>query len=260
MACAGGFFPHGFHAALLARADRLSSCGKPQPRRPVPPVSFGGLEMTTLKRVACFVDGFNLYHAIDDLNKAGPSRHYLKWLSLKQLTQAFIRPTTEEVVDVHYFSAYATWRLDASVRHKQYVAALESTGVKVKLGQFKAKDRSCKKCGAKWTGHEEKESDVNFAVELLNRAWRKEFDRAIIVTADTDIVPVLQMVKRDHPLLHLTAAIPEQRYGNALSLRNACHNSLRIKEAHLLNSLFPEDVLDKDGNIVATRPNKYKPP
>ena len=109
-------------------------------------------------------------------------------------------------------------------------------------------------------GHEEKESDVNFAVELLNRAWRKEFDRAIIVTADTDIVPVLQMIKRDHPALQLTAAIPERRYGNALALRNACHDSLRIKETHLLNSLFSENVADVNVNVLATRPQKYKPP
>ncbi len=216
--------------------------------------------MTALKRVACFVDGFNLYHAIDDLSKAGKSRHYLKWLDLHRLTTAFVRPTTEVVADVHYFSAYATWLPDAHQRHQQYVAALRSVGVTVKLGQFKQKSRSCRQCGANWVGHEEKESDVNFAVELLNRAWRKEFDRAIIVTADTDIVPVLQMVRRDHPSLHLTAAIPAQRYGNALALRNACHDSLRIKEAHLSNSLFSASIVDGDGNILATRPQKYNPP
>lgn len=216
--------------------------------------------MTALKRVACFVDGFNLYHAIADLSKAGKQRHYLKWLDLRKLTQAFIRPTTETVADIHYFSAYATWLPDAHLRHKQYVAALESVKVTVKPGQFKQKNRSCKQCGANWIGHEEKESDVNFAVELLNRAWLEEFDRAIIVTADTDIVPVLQMVKRDHPALHLTAAIPEQRYGNALSLRNACHDSLRIKESHLLKSLFQENVVNGVGDTVAIRPQKYRPP
>ncbi|MBL8420154.1 MAG: NYN domain-containing protein [Dechloromonas sp.] len=216
--------------------------------------------MTALKRVACFVDGFNLYHAIDDLSKMGKPRHYLKWLDLHKLTKAFVRPATEVVADVHYFSAYATWLPDAHQRHQQYVAALQSVGVTVKLGQFKQKSRSCRQCGANWVGHEEKESDVNFAVELLNRAWHKEFDRAIIVTADTDIVPVLQMVKRDHPSLHLTAAIPEQRYGNALALRDACHGSLRIKEAHLLKSLFSASVVDGSGNVLATRPQKYNPP
>ena len=185
------------------------------------------------RRVACFVDGFNLYHAIDDLRKNQKQLNHLKWLDLNKLAHAFIKPTLETITDVHYFSAYAFWLPDASARHRQYVTALESVGVNVKLGQFKNKSRSCKTCKSNWIGHEEKESDVNFAVELLNRTWKKEFDRAIIVTADTDIVPVLQMIKKDHPCLELTAAIPEMRYGNALALREACHNSMRIKERDL---------------------------
>lgn len=216
--------------------------------------------MAEPKRVACFIDGFNLYHAIDDLSLSGKPRHYLKWVDLWALSLGFIRPSVETLTAVHYFSAYATWLPQASARHREYVAALEAKGVNVKLGQFKKKGRSCKSCGAQWDGHEEKESDVNFAVELLNRAWREEFDRAIIVTADTDIVPVLQMVKQVHGHLHLTAAIPERRYGNAISLRNACHSSQRIKETHLLNSLLPEKVADATGLVVATRPVKYEPP
>lgn len=218
------------------------------------------MEMTNLHRVACFVDGFNLYHAIDDLSNSGKQCHYLKWLDLWKLTEAFIRPSLEELTAVHYFSAYASWRPEAQSRHKEYVAALESVGVTIKLGQFKAKSRSCKKCGAQWIGHEEKESDVNFAVELLNRAWHKEFDRAIIVTADTDIVPVLRLIRDQHPGLHLTAAIPEYRFGNALSLRNACTDSVRIKKHHLERSLFPDPVVDAEGNAIVTRPPKYAPP
>ena len=218
------------------------------------------MELADLLRVACFVDGFNLYHAVDDLSRNGKPRHYLKWLDLVKLTRAYIRPAAETVSAVHYFSAYATWLPDASKRHRQYVAALQAVGVNVKLGQFKQKSRACKSCGATWVGHEEKESDVNFAVELLNRAWLKEFDRAIIVTADTDIVPVLQMIKSDRPELKLTAAIPEKRFGHALALRQACHESLRIKEAQILRSLLPQQVKDATGQVVATRPIKYNPP
>jgi hypothetical protein len=43
-------------------------------------------------------------------------------------------------------------------------------------------------------------------------------------------------------------------------LRNACHDSLRIKEAQLLRSLFPQQIIDSAGTVVATRPNKYTPP
>ena len=35
------------------------------------------------KRVACYVDGFNLYHAIDDLRKP-----HLKWVNLWALAES----------------------------------------------------------------------------------------------------------------------------------------------------------------------------
>ncbi|GKS70219.1 hypothetical protein W03_22230 [Nitrosomonas sp. PY1] len=210
------------------------------------------------RRVACFVDGFNLYHSIDELRENQKTLHYLKWLDLKKLVNALIIQSKETITDIHYFSAYAVWLPDAVARHKQYVMALKSVGVNIKLGQFKNKSRSCKQCKSEWIGHEEKESDVNFAVELLNRTWKKEFDKAIIITADTDIVPVLQMIKKDHPDLELTAAIPEKRYGKAIALREACHNSMRIKKKHLENSLFSETIVDSTGKILVTCPLKYK--
>lgn len=45
-----------------------------------------------------------------------------------------------------------------------YVAALRYVGVVPVMGQFKNKDRWCNSCGAKWMGHEEKETDVNIAL------------------------------------------------------------------------------------------------
>ena len=216
--------------------------------------------MSSLQRVACFIDGFNLYHAIDELNQFNRGNsHHLKWLDLKKMATALIRPSKEEISAVYYFSAYAFWLPDKEARHREYVAALQASGVTVKLGEFKNNYRSCKRCSSKWTEHEEKQTDVNLALELLNRAWLKEFDKAIVITADTDIVPVLEMIKRDHSSLELVAAIPQGRYGNAIALRNACHSSVRIKETHLSSSLLPEFVYH-EGQLVATRPPRYEPP
>jgi hypothetical protein len=69
-------------------------------------------------RVACYIDGFNLYHAIRDLQKP-----HLKWLDLRALAQSLCRGG-EDLVKVAYFSAYATWLPGPYSRHRQYVAAL----------------------------------------------------------------------------------------------------------------------------------------
>src|SRR5262245_43834608 len=92
-------------------------------------------------RVVAFIDGFNLYHAVSDLNQA-----HLKWVHLPALCREFIQPPTFRLEEVVYFTAYATWRKGSFARHREYVAALKAVGVRVVLGAFKEKDRGCHKC------------------------------------------------------------------------------------------------------------------
>ena len=58
------------------------------------------------KRVVAFVDGFNLYHAIDNLNEFGPY-DYLKWINLHTLVETFVPAPDFDLVAVKYFSAFA---------------------------------------------------------------------------------------------------------------------------------------------------------
>ena len=84
---------------------------------------------------ACFyIDGFNIYHAVDDLGD-----QTLKWLNMRTLAEALIRPQSETIAAVYYFSAFADFLPDAKKRHEQYVAALQAAGVQVVLGNFKKK-------------------------------------------------------------------------------------------------------------------------
>jgi len=53
-----------------------------------------------MRKVIAYIDGFNLYHAIDDLRKP-----HLKWLDLKALA-ASICGENETLVATKYFSAH----------------------------------------------------------------------------------------------------------------------------------------------------------
>jgi hypothetical protein len=75
-------------------------------------------------RVACFIDGFNLYHSLCALN-----RDDLKWLNLRSLMEKFIDKNRHEIVAIYYFSAYAEWLPGPVKRHRAYVAALKFYGV-----------------------------------------------------------------------------------------------------------------------------------
>lgn len=74
-------------------------------------------------RVECFVDGFNLYHAVADLRL-----HHLKWFDLRKLIETFIDPAEHDLRSVFYFSAFANWLPGPLARHQQYVEALKATG------------------------------------------------------------------------------------------------------------------------------------
>lgn len=206
-------------------------------------------------RVVSFIDGFNLYHSINNLR-----RPHLKWVDLWALSEVFVRPKSELLVDVLYFSAYATWLPSPYRRHRQYVAAQVARGVTPVMGQFKEKDRRCKGCGAKWTAHEEKETDVNIAISLTRLGYRDELDRAVVITRDSDLAPAIRAFVADFPKKSITIVAPPSRYGHSTELVNAASAKAKIRVKQLERCLLPEIVTDAGGNVAARRPASYAPP
>jgi len=213
------------------------------------------------KKVMAFVDGYNFYHSILEMIRSGPmaNREDLKWVDLWMLMNAFIMPSKESLVGVHYFSAYATWKPEAMVRHRQYVRALQHVGVTVKMGSFKERQKKCRYCGSVWPERSEKGSDVNLAIELVNQAHHGNFDKALILTADTDLIPAIQMVRELHPTVAVHAVLPRQRYIAAHAMRGVCNGAIKLNETHLERSLLPAEIHLCDGGVI-TRPVRYSPP
>lgn len=100
---------------------------------------FFGVISLGRERVICFVDGFNLYHAIDAIGKP-----YLKWLDLRLLIIHLTRSKSQIITQILFFSAHPTWKPDSYSRHRNYIAALLATGVTPIMGQFKNKPKQCK--------------------------------------------------------------------------------------------------------------------
>jgi len=209
-----------------------------------------------------YIDGYNVYHGIVDLIK-GPSGkpnsrlNYLKWLDLRSLIQAFTLKSKEEIVKVYYFSAYATWKPEALSRHRAYVAALESTGITVIMGSFKRKEATCKNCKVQYFKHEEKETDVNIALKLLHDAMDGSFDKAIIVTGDSDLKPAIREVKEFNSSLTIVSLIPSKRFFASEDLKSVCDSASRFGIEHIEKSLFPETITTSDGRIIGC-PEAYR--
>ena len=206
-------------------------------------------------KVACYIDGFNLYHAIKGLP---PPNQHLKWVNLWGLASAFIQHGGERLVGVYYFSALAYWLPAEQARHRAFIAANRAVGVTPVLGEFKAKTRRCGSCGAVWTTHEEKQSDVNLAVHLTHHAALGLYDRALVVSADSDMCSAIDLVLSAFPDKQVRILTPPGRYNIAQEIRGMVRTS-RIRPRHIERNLLPAALTDAQGNVIR-RPAKYDPP
>lgn len=203
------------------------------------------------KRVIAFIDGYNLYHSIDN-----SGRNDLKWLNLWELCETLIRnDKNSELIKVFYFSAYAKWNLERTAIHKKYVKALEATGVQPILGNFKKKQKKCNKCLNVWTEHEEKETDVNIAIHLLQKANDDEYDEALLITADTDLTPAIKMVREKHKHKKIISVLPPNSR-NANSLIETANSKISISLELLAKCQFVDELHLANGELIII-PEKY---
>jgi len=213
-------------------------------------VCFSGV-FVPLHRSLALIDGFNLYHAIASLR-----RPELKWVNLKILSAMFVNTSIEQLNGVFYFTAYAD-HVGASIlqAQKAYISALKIAGVQPVLGFFKKKDRKCPKCSHKWPSHEEKETDVNIASYLIDLAYQNAFDRAIVVSNDSDLSPAIRLIRRRFPNKRITTVAPPNYY-HSNELIRASSDKARIRVEHLEQALFPAIVKSSSGLIVRC-PREY---
>lgn len=198
-------------------------------------------------RTIVYIDGFNLYHALDDLREPA-----LKWVDLWSLSAKLLRPG-DTLVAVKYFTAYATWRPASYRRHQRYVAALESRGVSPVIGRFKAKTVRCHACRKSYVTHEEKETDVNIGVHMMADLLTGRLDRARIVSADTDLNAAVLLARAEAPGKQIDQVAPPGRKGrNSAALFEITRGKVRA-------SLLPEEITRNDGKVVQ-RPTEYDPP
>ena len=89
-----------------------------------------------MKKVSVFIDGYNLYHAIDNLKKP-----HLKWVNLFGLAKEFALVNCGfEIIKVKFFTAPPLHRSSsAQQKYLTYIAALQHYGVKIVEGKFKQK-------------------------------------------------------------------------------------------------------------------------
>jgi hypothetical protein len=203
-------------------------------------------------RAAFYIDGFNLYHAIDELNQP-----HLKWLDLWALGTRLITPDSE-LVRIVWCTAIDTKNVPKMLRHREYRKAVESTGVIAVEGHFTVEDMECRECGHVWAKRTEKQGDVNVAVNLISDGHAGLYDCAYLLTADSDQAATARIFRDRLPEKRIVSVAPPMREHSFHVLQHT-HDKKAISVSDLEWCLFPNPVL-KGGAFVCARPNEYEPP
>jgi uncharacterized LabA/DUF88 family protein len=203
------------------------------------------------QRASFYIDGFNLYHGIDDL---GDDR--LKWLNLDSLCRSFLREN-DQLASINFFTALSRWDKAKRQRHIAYINAIEHTGVMVHLGTFDRPSKFCWEKNDYCRNFHEKKTDVAIAVSLLGDGFEDKYDKAFLVSADSDQVPLAERFRDSLPHKMLLHIAPPRRISEGRELAQTIGHSFHLTAGRLREHLLPQDVRSGTGRLIVTRPGKY---
>ena len=204
------------------------------------------------QRVIVYVDGFNFYYGLKESQKW--KRYY--WLDMVGLFEKFLKPN-QELIALKYFSARPD---EPGKNERQYAffqANKENPKFQLILGKYLKKEITCFKCGNVIHTHEEKETDVRIATQIVADAYEKNCDIAIIVSADSDMIPAVELAKAAGQKLFIYFP-PNHHSNNLAMMANGKPIIMGKYKARFNQSLLPDVVHLKAENYDLHIPEKWK--
>ena len=173
---------------------------------------------------------------------------YCKWLDLDLLVKNLLQPS-QELVAIKYFTSSVSNNPEKQKRQTTYIEALESVGIKIIYGNYQADTVTCKKCGKAWPKYNEKMTDVNIATQILIDAYQDNYDAAMLISGDSDLVPPIKAVHEIFKNKRVFVAFPPRRHNSSVAL--TAKGSFTIGRKKLVDSQFPIKVQKKDGYVLS---------
>ncbi|MCT1615722.1 NYN domain-containing protein [Kocuria marina] len=214
--------------------------------------------MTGKQRAGAYVDGFNLYYGS---LKGHPDR---KWLDIFKLCSTFLPGA--ELAHVVYCTARIVDRSstgDASTRQDHYLQALKAAPGEVEIieGQFQVKNKTmyrsspatCGVCDPRFVEvvkTEEKGSDVNLAVRLVEDALTQRIEVALVISGDSDLQRAVDVARGAG--VRVIVVDPRNRPQSALR----ADERRRLRGGNLLNCQLPTELQGVEGHRIA-RPQTW---
>lgn len=129
----------------------------------------------------------------------------------------------QSLVQTKYFTS-RTGRLEGkSKRQNTYIEAIQTLpDVEVIFGHYLSSQRACNRCNVPCEFNQEKMTDVNIAVQLLQDAITDSFDTALIISADSDLIAPIAAVRKLFPHKRIVVARPPGRFSAGPSSPEQC--------------------------------------
>ena len=195
-------------------------------------------------RTIVYVDGFNFYYGAV---RGTP----WKWLDPAALFQKVLGPQNK-LVKVKYFTARvqpSPSDPNVNVRQDTYLRALHAHCPLIELyyGHFlrhriPMEHANPPPASVEVWKNEEKGSDVNLALHVLNDAWLNAYDCAVIVSNDSDLAESLRLVKAQNQKIIglVTPGAPKRK--TSLQLKRHANFVRPIRSWMLRDSQLPNPI------------------
>ena len=214
-----------------------------------------------MKRVTFYVDGFNFYYGIRTAKQIDRKWYKSYWINLVQFFSLFLGEdqTMEKVI---YFTA-SPLNKEKSRHQSAFLNAnklINGERFEVVRGKYISKEIKCPNCKYTIIRPEEKKTDVNISIRMLEDCMVKRTDKVVLISADSDLIPPLAAIRRLFPNIGIGVYFPPANISNdIMNVMASWHKKvvfLKKNFGRFKNAIMP-DVLSFDGNR-ATIPTKWK--
>lgn len=206
-----------------------------------------------MARVGVYCDGFNVYYGLRRHFQSSGRCFY--WLNIPTFAESLARrqpfgSNRDSLSVVKYFTADPV-EVGRAARHQNYFDTIRGLGgVDIIDGRHSEKPRKCPMCNSSYPSFEEKETDVSVGVHIVCDAIDGLFDRLILVSADTDFVPALRMIRQRMLPVEIVSAIPLGRYSSERLAKLSDHQ-IKLKPADYMPHRMAWTVTLRDGRSMS---------
>ena len=221
-------------------------------------VDFPDTNPSPRKGCIVYIDGFNWYFSIFQQRPAWKGLNVLSFFQELRLD--------ENVISVKLFSAIVEPHIENSskkIRQLTYFAALKTLPkVEIIQGTYQQRTVKCRaSCQQEYLVAEEKKTDVNIAIHLIDDAYKNKTDSMVLVSGDSDLEPAITYVNRHFPKIKITVYIPslpdEQKTRRIDFYRNLDVAWKFLPLELISRHQLKEEVRGKDGTIYK-RPIEWR--